>query len=257
MAEVIRYSRETRDQFDQRARVVLDALQQRFGAVELQPPGGGQQEWFVAVWKDVDGIRNADPRFYSPTKKHSNLSYQEAAEMTYYGAKVIHPKTIKPLALAGIPLHVRSFKDIRKTGTVIDNQIHSKLKPSVIFKLHQCLISFWVRDFTFINEKNLSLIFHRLDALGIKINLMQNSAISLSICVDNQPSKIETLINSLNEDFEILYNQNLRLITVKNYDSETIKEISPKNGILLEQRSRVNFQIVIPDDDIQLAIEAV
>ncbi len=209
----------------------------------------------VSVWKDVDGIRNADPRFYSPTVKHSRLSYQEAAEMSYYGAKVIHPKTIKPLALAGIPLHVRSFNDVRKTGTIIDKRIHSKLLPSVIFKLSQCLISFKVRDFTFINETSLSGVFHRLDRLGIKINLMQNSAITLSICVDDTPPRIEALIESLRKDFEILYNRNLCLITVKNYDQVTVDKIYSKNRILLEQRSRVNFQIVVPEEDIQLPIE--
>jgi len=210
----------------------------------------------VSVWKDVDGIRTADPQYHAPTSKYARLSYQETAEMTYYGAKVIHPKTIKPLALAGIPLHVRSFLDIRKSGTVIDQMAHAKLSPSIIFKFNQCLISFRVKDFTFINEKNLSIIFHRLDLLGIKINLMQNSAISLSICVDHTPAKIKDLIDSLSGDFGILYNEKLHLITVKNYDQQTIKTVSHNKKILLEQRSRVNYQIVIPDEHIRLPIEA-
>lgn len=199
----------------------------------------------VIIWKDVDGILNADPKRVPSAKKYENLPFQEAAEMAYYGASVIHPKTIKPLANKKIPLWVRPFNDVTALGTCIYDCKVNNLDPAIIFKPNQCLISFRVRDFTFINEKNLSLIFQVLDALNIKINVMQNSAISFSICVDDQDYKIEALLEKLNKEFDIFFNQGLELITLKNYNDDLVREISFEKEILLEQRSRNNFQIVV------------
>lgn len=202
----------------------------------------------VIIWKDVPGILNADPKKNFKTTKFEELSYNEAAEMTYYGASVIHPKTIKPLANKKIPLWVRSFIDYYDSGTCIHDCFVEKSIPTIIFKANQSLISFNVLDFSFIDESNLSLIFHTLDRLNIKINMMQNSAITFSVCVDNQDDKIEELIHQLKNDFKILYNENLELITVKNYDAHAIDFVNTGRNILLEQRTRHNYQIVVAEE---------
>jgi len=199
----------------------------------------------VTIWKDVQGILNADPKRFPNTKLFHQLSYQEAAEMTYYGASVIHPKTIKPLANKNIPLNVKSFESPDLPGTVIDIGGPHKLHPTFVIKDEQCLVSFFARDLAFINEKNLSIIFHVLDMLNIKINMMQNSAVSLTICVDNHAGKVQQMIDTLKNDFTIKFNENLRLITIKNYTPKSIKEVTKGNTILVEQRTRNTFQIVV------------
>lgn len=203
----------------------------------------------VVIWKDVPGILNADPKRIKSVEKYAELPYQEAAEMTFYGATVIHPKTIKPLANQKIPLWVRPFDDIGASGTCIHDCQVKHLTPAIIFKPNQCLISFRVKDFTFINERNLSQIFQVVDELNIKVNLMQNSAISFSICVDNHKSKISILVDKLREDFEIYYNDQLQLITIKNYTSPIAEEVSNNREILLEQRTRSNYQIVVKEEN--------
>ena len=201
----------------------------------------------VTIWKDVEGILNADPKLMTNVTKYDELPYQEAAEMTFYGASVIHPKTIKPLANKKIPLRVRPFGDTSAPGTIIHDCEVKNLTPAIIFKPDQCLISFRIKDYTFLSEKNLSLIFHVLDALNIRINVMQNSAISFSICVDNQDYKISALLEELKNDFNIFYNESLKLITVKNYNNAMIEEVSRNRSILLELRTRNNYQIVVSD----------
>ena len=198
----------------------------------------------VTIWKDVPGVLNADPKSWPETQLFRELSYDEAAEMTYYGALVIHPKTIKPLANKRIPLFVRSFQHSESPGTQIHLCHHPQLPPAVIFKPDQCLISFQVRDFTFINERKLSQIFHLLEELNLKINMMQSSAITFSICMDSLNNKLKTLINSLSHEFEIHYNDHLELITVKNYDHDTIEKVKKGRNILLEQQSRKNYQLL-------------
>jgi aspartate kinase len=207
--------------------------------------GAGLEAESVTIWKDVPGILNADPKRFENTELFINLSYQEAAEMTYYGASVIHPKTIKPLANKNIPLLVKSFDNPGLDGTVINHGDLHKLPPTFVVKDNQCLISFGVKDLTFINEKNLSIIFHILDKFNIKINMMQNSAVSLTICFDNRQDKITDLVKTLENDFKILYNQNLQLITIKNYSQEAIDMVSKDKEILVEQRTRNTYQIVI------------
>ncbi|MDN5212486.1 aspartate kinase [Fulvivirgaceae bacterium BMA12] len=201
----------------------------------------------VTIWKDVPGILNADPKIIQKAVKFENLNYHEAAEMTYYGASVIHPKTIKPLANANIPLLVKSFEQPSKSGTSINADETVESVPSIIFKPNQSLVTFKVKDFTFINENNLSIIFHLLDQLNIKINMMQNSAISFSICIDNQVEKISELIASLKNDFEVQHHTGLSLTTVKNYDQETLDKFSEGKEILLEQKTKHTFQIVVED----------
>ena len=199
----------------------------------------------VTVWKDVPGILNADPKIIPDAILFDELPYKEAAEMTYYGASVIHPKTIKPLANKNIPLYVRSFDHPNDPGTIIHNCKLKTLPPTIIIKNNQCLVSFKVIDYTFINEGNLSLIFKSLSEIDMKINIMQNSAISFSIVVDYEFNKLERLLESLKSHFDIRYNTGLKLITVKNYAQEILNKYRNDQKILLEQISRNNYRALI------------
>jgi aspartate kinase len=202
----------------------------------------------VTIWKDVPGILNADPKRYSATVLYSNLSYQEAAEMSYYGASVIHPNTIKPLANMGIPLYVKSFENPELPGTLIDSGDKHSLPPTFVFKDNQCLVSFIPRNLDFINERNLSRIFAVLDQLNLRINLMQNSAVSFSICVNENRERVEELIRMTEPEFKSRYNTGLQLITVKNYSQNAIESVSLNKEILIEQRTRNTYQIIIRPD---------
>ncbi|MEM8564817.1 MAG: aspartate kinase [Bacteroidota bacterium] len=195
----------------------------------------------VTVWKDVPGILNGDPKKISNTEKFDELPYKEAAEMTYYGASVIHPKTIKPLANQNIPLYVKSFSDPAASGTIIHDCSFKPL-PTIIIKDNQCLISFKVIDYSFINEHNLSVIFRELATADIQISMMQNSAVSFSIVVDNDLTKVEALVGRLKSDFQIRYNTGLHLLTIKNYTNKLIQKYQKGNRILLEQTSRNNYR---------------
>ena len=199
----------------------------------------------LTIWKDVPGVLNADPKLRSNTTLYEALSYQEAAEMTYYGAKVIHPKTIKPLAIKSIPLKVKCFDHPSQPGTVIHEEKPEKLVPAYIYKPMQCLISFKTVDFSFIDEEQLGTIFMALAEVGLKINLTQNSAISFSVCVDYEQLKIEQLIHLQKDKFHILYNTGLLLVTIKNYNQEAIEEYQRKSNKLLEQVSRSNYRVLL------------
>ena len=199
----------------------------------------------VTIWKDVPGVMNADPKRLKDAKVFDELPFREAAEMTYYGASVIHPKTIKPLANKNIPLWVKNFDDPSLPGTIIHEVKVNLLPPLIVFKDNQCLVSCQVTDYTFINEEQLSFIFQALSALDIKINLMQNSAISFSFCIDFREGKVLKLIERLAKQFEVYYNTGLTLITVKNYNSDSFEEYRNKEGVILEQSSRSTLQVLI------------
>jgi aspartate kinase len=199
----------------------------------------------VTIWKDVPGVMSSDPKRIPDAVVFDELPYKEAAEMTYFGASVIHPKTIKPLAIKGIPLYVKSFDKPELPGTKIHECHVDHLPPLIVFKENQCLVSCRVTDYTFINEQQLSLIFHALSESGIKINVMQNSAISLSFCIDYRESKLISLIEKLRHHFDVYYNTNLTLITVKNYDKVTFETYRKKPNLLLEQSSRSTLQVLI------------
>ena len=196
------------------------------------------------IWKDVAGLLNADPKRFAHTVRYRELDYQETVEMAYYGASVIHPKTIKPLANKSIPLYVKSFLDPSAEGTKICDCHFEKLAPAYIIKDNQCLVSFSAKDFTFISEKNLGTIFNALSELRLKINLMQNSAISFSICTDLHEERLQRLLETLQDQFTIHYNTSLQLFTIKNYDNDSIQEITKGKEILMEQRTRTTFQVV-------------
>lgn len=199
----------------------------------------------VTIWKDVPGVMSADPKRLPNAIVFEELPYQEAAEMTYYGASVIHPKTIRPLANSNIPLLVKNFDDPTLPGTIIHNCQIYKLPPLVVFKDNQCLISCKVTDYSFINEQQLSSIFETLAQHDVRINVMQNSAISFSFCVDYRDHKIFKLVEALSQTFEVYYNTALTLITVKNYDGQTFNQYRNKSGVILEQSSRSTLQVLV------------
>jgi aspartate kinase len=199
----------------------------------------------VTIWKDVPGVMNADPRKFPEALVFSELPFKEAAEMTYYGASVIHPKTIKPLANKSIPLLVKNFDDPNLPGTIIHECTIQNLPPLIVLKENQCLISCKVTDYTFISEEQLSVIFNSLLELNIRINVMQNSAISFSFCIDFRESKVVKLIEKLQRNFEVYYNTGLTLITVKNYDEESSERYRKMPGVLLEQSSRSTLQVLV------------
>jgi aspartate kinase len=199
----------------------------------------------VTIWKDVPGVMSADPKRLKSAIVFEELPYQEAAEMTYYGASVIHPKTIKPLANARIPLLVKNFDDPTLPGTIIHECKVDKLPPLIVFKENQCLISCKVTDYTFVNEEQIGFIFHSLMHHGVQFNVMQNSAISFSFCVDFRDKKVMKLIDELSNVFEVYYNTGLTLVTIKNYDAKSYNEYKNLNGVLLEQSSRSTLQVLV------------
>jgi aspartate kinase len=199
----------------------------------------------VTIWKDVPGVMSGDPKRITDAIVFDELPYKEAAEMTYFGASVIHPKTIKPLATKNIPLLVKSFIDPNLAGTKIYDCKVDKLPPLIVFKDNQCLISCKVTDFTFVDETQIGVIFEALTKLNIRINVMQNSAISFSFCIDYRESKVLKLIEILSKNFEVYYNANLTLITIKNYDSKTSNQYRNMKGVLLEQSSRSTLQVLV------------
>jgi aspartate kinase len=199
----------------------------------------------VTIWKDVPGIMNADPKRMKAVTVFEELPFREAAEMTYYGASVIHPKTIKPLATKQIPLYVKNFDDPSLPGTKIHECHVDKLPPLYVFKDNQCLISCKVTDYTFVTEDHMRKIFHALSELNIHLNVMQNSAISFSFCIDFRESKVKALIQTLQHFFEVYYNTGLTLVTIKNYDDESFETFRKKPGVILEQSSRSTLQLLM------------
>lgn len=201
----------------------------------------------LTIWKDVPGVLNADPKWFAETERIPQLSYHDAIELTYYGATVIHPKTIKPLQNRNIPLYVRSFVDAGSPGTEITALNAPLPVPSFIFKVNQVLISIFPKDFSFIIEENLSDIFSLFHKHKVKVNTMLNSAISFSVSVDQDEQKIEHLIEELSEHYKVKYNTGLELVTIRYYNQGTIDRVTENKEILLEVKSRHTCQIVMKD----------
>lgn len=204
----------------------------------------------VTIWKDVPGMLNADPKWFDNTVKLDSISFKEAIELSYYGATVIHPKTIKPLQNKGIPLYVKSFIDPNADGTVIQESMENDhLIPSFIFKMNQILLSITPKDFSFIVEENLSDIFHRLATINAKINLMQNSALSFSIALDKDKIDIQKLLNLFQDSFNVKYNENLELVTIRHFDQATIDRVTEGKEIVVEQKTKQTVRFLMRDLD--------
>ena len=202
----------------------------------------------VTIWKDVDGVLNADPRVFKDTILLQQISYQEAIEMAFYGASVIHPKTIKPLENKRIPLYVRSFLNLENTGTKVSKGAQLVPKTSCfIVKKNQILVSISAKVFSFMVERNLSSIFELLHQYKIKVNLIQNSAISFSVCIEDNYSNFTHFYKELNPSFNFKYNENVTMFTIRHFNSESIKKIEKKGILLLQQTSRETVQLVIDE----------
>ncbi|MEQ9467543.1 MAG: aspartate kinase [Ekhidna sp.] len=196
------------------------------------------------VWKDVPGILNADPRILEGTEQYERLSYREVTEMTYYGAQVIHPKTLKPIAQKSIPLIVRSFQDRSKGGTTIASENTTKMIPCFVFKGNQLLVTAQVKDHSFMDEKKLGMILQVLDLLNIKINLMQNSALTFSFCIDNKEFKSKRIKELLNRDFILSFESPLNLATIKNYTPDSFNRLPWNRSVIMEQKTSHNYQVL-------------
>jgi len=199
----------------------------------------------VTIWKDVPGLLNADPKFYPNAVKLDEISYQEAIELAYYGATIIHPKTIKPLQNKHIPLFVKSFLAPYDEGSIIADVEPTEKIPSYIFKTQQILLSIFPKDFSFIAADNLTKIFSYISKNKLKINLMQNSAVSFTICMDNKPNRFALLLKDLEKDFTVKYNTDKKLITIRHYTPEAIEQVIGNQPVILEQKSRSTLQVVL------------
>jgi len=201
----------------------------------------------VTVWKDVPGVLNADPKWFDDTIRLEKISYVDAIELAYYGASVIHPKTIQPLKNKGIKLYVKSFLHPADPGTVIGEDDYEKLIPSFIFKMDQVLIHIHPVDFSFIAEDNLEKIFRCFACYGLKINLMQNSAVSFDVCVNNDRSRIPGVLTDLEREFRVGSTSGLELITIRYYDDDTIRRVLINKDLILSQRTKSTIQMVVRD----------
>lgn len=199
----------------------------------------------VSIWKDVPGFLNADPKQFENTVTIPEISYREVIEMTYYGAQIIHPKTIKPLQNKQIPLHVRCFLDASHPGTLIHHTEQAiDYPPLMVLKNQQVLLQVNTRDYSFITEDKLSELYHLFHALRIKINVMQTAAISFVACVDFHAKKIEQLLDALKEHYDVKRNENVFLFTVRHYNEAILQTELANRNVLLTQKTRQTIQVV-------------
>lgn len=200
----------------------------------------------VTVWKDVPGLMNADPKWLNDLEKLDEMSYREAVEMTFSGAKVIHPKTIKPLHNKNIPLYVKSFLAPDTEGTLVTNDpVLKQIIPVFIKKECQILISILPKDLSFVMGDNLSRIFYMFTEKGIKVNLVEASAVSIDVCVDDERPKVDALLETLKDEFSAVYNENAEILSIRHYTPEAIERITTGREILLEQRTRSTVRFVV------------
>jgi aspartate kinase len=200
----------------------------------------------VVVWKDVPGVLNADPKWLKDARKLEEMSYREAVEMTFLGAKVIHPKTIKPLQNKNIPLHVKSFLAPEEKGTLVTaDPALRKIIPIFIKKENQILISILPKDFSFVMGDNLSRIFHFFMGHGIKVNLVEASAVSINVCMDDERVKVNALIETLKDEYSVIYNENVEMLSIRHYTPDAVERITSGREIMLEQRTRSTVRFVV------------
>jgi len=199
----------------------------------------------VTIWKDVNGVMNADPKDFQEAVTIDELSYKEVIEMAYYGAQVIHPKTIKPLQNKDIPLFVRSFLDLRLTGTVITQKSAMLLPPMIVYKRRQVLLTLQSVDFSFVEGKPTTFLYEVLRKLNIRPNLTQNTAISLIICMDDADQKIQEVSQEVSEIFDVSVQKNLTLLTIRHYSDAMIEKLSGNKEIILEQKTKDTVQLLM------------
>ena len=199
----------------------------------------------LSIWKDVPGLLNADPKFFSNTKLLKHISYSETIELAFYGASIIHPKTLQPLQKKEIPLNVKSFKNPESNGTKISKGIDiDPLVPCYIFKDNLILLKLSSLDFSFMVEQNISKIFKELHDSKMKVDVIQNSAISFSVCFFDKYGNLDDLISRLEGKFKIEINKNVSLFTIRHFDEKSIKKISYKRKLLIEQRTEKTIRLI-------------
>ena len=199
----------------------------------------------MTIWKDVPGVMTGDPRKFENVELLSNISYEEAIEMAYYGASVIHPKTLQPLKQKSIPFFVKSFINPEKAGTKIGISTENQLLESYILKENQVLMRISTRDFSFIAEDHISFIFRELAKRNIKVSLMQNSAISLALCLEDKFNNVDELEAELEQDFNTEIVKNVSLFTIRNARLENLDKLYEGKNVLLEQITKTTVQMII------------
>lgn len=200
----------------------------------------------VTIWKDVPGVLNADPRYFKETQLLNNISYREAIELAFYGASVIHPKTLQPLQGKEIPLHVKSFLNPKNKGTTVGKGVGIEPKvPCFIVKKNQVLMKLSSLDFSFIVEDSMSALFKLFHEHKMKVDLIQNSAISFSVCVDNKFGGLEPLLNTLRSTYKVAHQEGVSLYTIRHFDANALESLQNGHEILLEQRGKETVQLVV------------
>jgi aspartate kinase len=197
------------------------------------------------IWKDVEGVMSADPKEFADAQLISELNYDEVIEMAYYGAQVIHPKTIKPLQNKGIPLYVKCFLDKQLPGTVIHNKTLKGLPPIIVLKQQQALIQLHSKDFSFVGEKPVADLYHLLSDSKVKPNLMQTGAVTIHVCLDDRSDKIEKVALAASEFFEVQVEKGLTLLTIRHYNEELLQKMIAGHRIELRQQSPETVQILM------------
>ena len=197
------------------------------------------------IWKDVEGVMNADPKQFANATFLEALSYDEVIEMAYYGAQVIHPKTIKPLQNKSIPLHVRCFLQPQLAGTIISNAPVHNLPPIIVVKQNQVLMQFNSKDFSFVGEEYVSRLYELFAQIKLRPNLIQNGAISILCCLDDRPDKIEKLALAATEIFDVQVQKELTLLTIRHYTKDKFDELTKDKTILLTQRTTETVQALL------------
>ena len=199
----------------------------------------------LTIWKDVEGVMNADPKTYQDAQLISELSFNEVIEMAYYGAQVIHPKTIKPLQNKGISLNVKCFLDAAIPGTIIKSKAIKDLPPIIVYKEHQAIIHLFSKDFSFVGEEPMATLYKLLSNLKLKPNLIQTGAINVQLCLDDKPDRLEALAFSANELFDVSIEKGLTLLTIRHYTKELFEELTNGKQIVLQQMTAETIQALI------------
>jgi aspartate kinase len=198
----------------------------------------------LTIWKDVEGVMSADPKFFPSASLIPELSFNEVIEMAFYGAQVIHPKTIKPLQNKKISLHVKSFLDPSLAGTIISNKASKNLPPVIVLKLNQVLMHLQTQDFSFVTEAPMSRLYQLLAELSIKPNLIQTAAINLQLCLDDREDKVQQLAANAADVFDVQLEKGLTLLTIRHYKEDLLAEMTTGKDIVLIQRTKETVQVL-------------
>ncbi|MBC6489816.1 aspartate kinase [Flavihumibacter stibioxidans] len=201
------------------------------------------------IWKDVAGVMNADPKKFPDAVLINDLNYSEVIEMAYYGAQVIHPKTIKPLQNKGIPLYVKCFLDPALPGTVIHNQPVNHLPPIIVIKENQALLQLKSKDFSFVGEKPVGQLYHLFEQLSVRPNLTQNGAISFTFCLDDHPEKIQQLALEASDIFDVTVEKGLKLLTIRHYEPGLLSTLIGENKVVIQQQTPDTVQVLMKQEN--------